>query len=366
MKNILILANSIVGLFSFRKEVVQALISEGYKVYISIPKGEEAKEQFFIDKGCTLIYQKIDRRGINPFKDLKLLYSYYKTIKSIKPVAVLTYTIKPNIYGGIAARINNIPQLANITGLGSSINGTGWLSKFSLFLYKIGLSKARIIFYQNQMIKNFCETNHIGTNGILLPGSGVNLDWHIYHPYPSNKSIITFLFIGRVMKDKGMDEFLSMVKYIRSRFDNVDFHILGDCEENYQQIFKQLQSDGLLKWHGSVSDIRPYIQSSHCTILPSYHEGMANVLLETCAAGRPIIASNINGCKEAIDDGVNGFLCEVRNAESLKEKVETFICLSSEKKAQMGVAARQKMEREFDRQIVVDKYLREIENLNIK
>lgn len=363
MKSILILANSIVGLFSFRKEVVQALIDEGYRVYISIPRGEELKEQYFIDKGCSLLYQHIDRRGINPFHDLKLLYSYYKTIRRIKPVVVLTYTIKPNIYGGIASRMNNVPQLANITGLGSSINGTGWLAKFSLILYKLGLSRARTIFYQNEMIKTFCNKNHIGKNGILLPGSGVNLEWHDFHPYPSNESIITFLFIGRVMKDKGIDEFLSMVKRIRSKYENVDFHILGDCEENYQAVLIQYQNDGLLKWHGNVSDIRPYIKSAHCTILPSYHEGMANVLLETCAAGRPIIASNINGCKEAIDDGVNGFLCEARNAENLIEKVEAFLVLPYKEKIQMGKAARKKVEKEFDRQIVVSKYLKEIEQI---
>lgn len=363
MKSILILANSIVGLFSFRKEVVQALIDEGYRVYISIPRGEEVKEQYFIDKGCSLLYQHIDRRGINPFHDLKLLYSYYKTIRRIKPVVVLTYTIKPNIYGGIASRMNNVPQLANITGLGSSINGTGWLAKFSLILYKLGLSRARTIFYQNEMIKAFCNKNHIGKNGILLPGSGVNLEWHDFHPYPSNESIITFLFIGRVMKDKGIDEFLSMVKRIRSKYENVDFHILGGCEENYQAVLIQYQNDGLLKWHGNVSDIRPYIKSAHCTILPSYHEGMANVLLETCAAGRPIIASNINGCKEVIDDGVNGFLCETRNAENLIEKVEAFLVLPYKEKIQMGKAARKKVEKEFDRQIVVSKYLKEIEQI---
>ena len=361
MKNILILANSISGLFSFRKEVVQALIEKGYKVYISVPNGEKDKEQFFVDNGCTLIFHNIDRRGTNPLKDLKLLHNYCKIIKTINPITILTYTIKPNIYGGIAARINKVPQLANITGLGSSLNGTGWISRFSLFLYKLGLSKSHTVFYQNQMIKTFCEKNYIGKNGILLPGSGVNLDWHTYHPYPSEESVITFLFIGRIMKDKGIEEFLAMAKYIRLKYGNVAFHILGGCEENYQSILNELQNDGILKWHGNVSDIRPYIKSAHCTILPSYHEGMANVLLETCAAGRPVIASNISGCKEAVDDGINGFLCEVRNIESLKEKVEVFINLNHKDKEQMGLLARKKVEKEFDRQIVVKEYLKEIE-----
>lgn len=364
MKKILVLANSIVGLFSFRKEVVKSILSEGYKVYISVPKGEKDKEQYFINEGCILIHQEIDRRGTNPIRDLNLLLDYHKLIRTINPIAVLTYTIKPNIYGGFAARINNVPLLANITGLGSSINGTGFLSKISLQLYKVGLSKAHTIFYQNQQIRDFCSEHNIkGKNNILLPGSGVNLNWHLLQPYPTKESIINFLFIGRIMKDKGIEEFLSMVEHVNAKYDNVNFQVLGSCEEDYKKILNKYQNEGFLQWYSHVSDVRPFIKLSHCTILPSYHEGMANVLLESCAAGRPIITTNINGCKEAVDDGVNGFLCEVKNSKSLIEKVERFIKLSHEEKTSMGLAARKKVEREFDRNIVVNTYLKEIRNI---
>lgn len=363
MKKVLILANSIDGLYSFRKEVIKAIISIGLDIYISVPIGNKDKEDYFLNEGCKIEHQVVDRRGTNPINDIKLLLSYKKLIKKIKPNIVLTYTIKPNIYGGLAARFENVPQLANITGLGSSINNKGITQKIAVFLYKIGLSKATSVFYQNTSIKHFCQLNHIGKNGILLPGSGVDLDWHSYQEYPASNEIIKFLFIGRIMRDKGIDEFITMVKYIKPRYPNVEFHLLGSCEDNYQNTLEQLQKEDLLYWHGSVSDVRPFIKDSHCTIHPSYHEGMANVLLESCAAGRPIIASNINGCKEAIDNGINGFLCEVNNSDDLVEKVETFINLPHKNKLEMGVSARRKMETEFDRKIVINSYLEEIRKI---
>lgn len=365
MDKILILANSIDGLFSFRKEVVAAILSNGYNVYISVPKGNTEKEDYFIKIGCKINHQDIDRRGTNPLHDFSLFLSYMKLIKSIQPSLILTYTIKPNIYGGLAARVNNIPQLANITGLGSSINNKGITNKIATILYRVGLSKARTIFYQNQSIKDFCKKNHIGNSGILLPGSGVDLNWHSFHPYPDKNNPLKFIFIGRVMKDKGIDEFITMVQKIKSKYPDIEFNILGECEEDYRVILNKLQKNNLLHWHGAVSDVRPFIKNSHCTILPSYHEGMANVLLESCAAGRPIIASNINGCKETVDDGINGLLCEAKNSEDLINKVEIFINLSHKTKSEMGTAARKKVEKEFDRKIIIDEYLKEIKkNIN--
>lgn len=362
-QKILILSNSIDGLFSFRKEVVKTILSKGYEVYISVPKGNTEKEEYFIKEGCLIEYLFIDRRGINPIQDLKLFFRYKTLMKKIKPSVVLTYTIKPNIYGGFAARCVHIPQLANITGLGSSINNDGIIQKIALILYKLGLYKTAITFYQNNTIKEFCEKNRIGKKGILLPGSGVDLKWNPFQEYPTEIPL-KFLFIGRVMKDKGIDEFISMANYIRSKYSTyVEFHVLGGCEENYKDILLDLQKKQIIYWHGFVSDIRPYIKDSHCTILPSYHEGMANVLLESCAAGRPIIASNISGCKEIINDGINGFLCEARNSNSLIEKVELFISLPNNVKAEMGFAARKKVENEFDRNLVIETYMEEIENI---
>lgn len=361
MKNtILILANSIGGLYSFRKEVVAAIMEEGYKVIISCPPAEGIKADYFSNLGCEIVETAVDRRGTNPMQDLKLIGHYRKMIRKYQPVAVLTYTIKPNVYGGIAARICHVPQLANITGLGDAIENPGVLQKFTIFMYRFGLRKARKVFYQNSSIQEFCQKHHIGKDGHLLPGSGVNLDWHTFQEYPAENTKMKFLFIGRVMKDKGVAEFFKMAEVLHSKYPQIEFHILGRCEENYEKQLKELQEKGILIWDGSVPDVRPFIKDSWATIHPSYHEGMANVLLETCAAGRPVIACNINGCKEAIDDGINGYVCKVKDMNDLTEKVERFILLPYEQKVQMGLAARNKVEREFDRNLVINAYLEEI------
>ena len=360
---ILILSNSIDGLFLFRKEVINAIIASKYKVFISAPKGDKDKECYFQNLGCILIPETIDRRGTNPLKDFILFVNYYRLLKKIKPLAVLTYTIKPNIYGGLAARLSNIPQLANITGLGSGIHRNGILQRFTRTLYKVGLSQAQVVFYQNRSIMKFCAEYGIGRNGVLLPGSGVNLQWHKKQKYPDIDKPIKFLFIGRIMEEKGVNEFLEMAKYVKERFSHVEFHLLGACEENYEDKLLQLQNADIIKWHGAVSDVRPYIKESHCIVLPSYHEGMANVLLEASACSRPVITSNIDGCKEIVDDGITGYICAVKNTRSLIDKVIAFIALPYEEKVIMGEKAREKVEKEFDRQIIVENYLNVIDCL---
>ena len=358
--SVLVLTNSLGGLYSFRKEVIAAIVNDGYYVVISTPHDLKEKEDYFCSLGCEFEFTEIDRRGTNPLRDLSIIRQYKKLIRKTRPSVILTYTIKPNIYGGIAARHLHVPQMANITGLGTAIENPGLLQKFTIFMYRFGLYKTNKVFYQNSSIEKFCQQHHIGKDGYLLPGSGVNLKWHTFQDYPLEENTMKFNFIGRVMKDKGIEELFKMAKQIHQQYSKIEFHILGDCEEHYEEQLKALQDEGVVNWHGAVPDVRPYIKDSWCTIHPSYHEGMANVLLETCAAGRPIIACDINGCKEAVDDGVNGYLCKVKDADDLTEKVERFINLPYEQKVEMGIAARKKVEREFDRQIVVDAYLDEL------
>lgn len=362
--SILILTNSLGGLFSFRKEVVKALIDDGFDVSIACPPQTSKKGDYFKEIGCSVIDISMERRGTNPLNDFSLFKQYRKIMRNLKPVAVLTYTVKPNVYGGLAARWSHIPQLANITGLGDAIENPGLLQKFTVFMYGFGLKKAQKVFYQNVSIQEFCQKHKIGKQGQLLPGSGVNLEWHTFKEYPAQDQIMKFNFIGRVMKDKGVEEYFEMAKTIRQKYPNTEFHILGRCEEKYEGLLKQLQDEGTIIWHGSVPDVRPYIKDSFATIHPSYHEGMANVLLETCAGGRPVIACDINGCKEAIDEGVNGFICKVKDVKDLTEKVERFINLPYDKKVEMGLAARKKVEREFDRNLVIAAYMDEIKKIN--
>ena len=219
------------------------------------------------------------------------------------------------------------------------------------------------MFFQNQTNRDFCVSHGVtGEHTVLLPGSGVNLEHHQLQPYPEDGKI-KFLFISRLLKDKGTDEFFEMARVIKKRYPNTEFQILGWCEGNYQQQLDELVKEGIINYLGSTSDVRPYLAKVHCTIMPSYHEGMSNVNLESAANGRSVITTDVSGCRETVDDGVTGYLVKPRNAEDLISKVERFILLPYEEKVAMGCAARAKMEREFDRKIVVDAYLNAIKNL---
>ncbi|MEC2073413.1 glycosyltransferase family 4 protein [Alkalihalophilus marmarensis] len=359
MKKVLILANNDVGLYKFRRELIQELV-KNYEVYISLPYGEFIPHLKEI--GCKFFETEISRRGTNPITDLKLLLNYKKIIKKVDPDVVLTYTIKPNVYGGLACRMNRVPFIANITGLGSAVENGGILQKITLLLYRIALRKAKCVFFQNEENRSFLiKRKIINGKNKLLPGSGVNLDYYSLIDYPSD-AVINFLFIARIMKEKGIEQFLDAACCIKDKFPNTKFHILGFCEEAYQKKLKDLQDKGIIIYHGMKSDVREFQRISHCTIHPSYYpEGMSNVLLESAASGRPIITTNRSGCKEIVEDRKSGYLIEPENSEDLIEKVEMFLKLNYEEKKIMGLTGRAKVEKEFDRQYVLDAYLQEIE-----
>ena len=357
--SILVLTNNIGGLHSFRKEVMRAIVDAGYEVYISEPDDDE-RVHYFEQLGCYIIKTDFDRRGMSPLADFKLMLTYWRLIKNIKPIAVLSYTIKPNVYGGIACRITRTPLLANVTGLGDAIENGGWLQKLTVALYKIGLQKAKCVFFQNRTNKEFCENHNIvGSKGILLTGSGVNLLHHQYQELPPD-GVIKFLFISRLLKDKGTEEFFEMARTIKGRYPNTEFQILGWCEGDYKQQLDDLVNNHIVNYLGSTSDVRPYLRDVHCTIMPSYHEGMSNVNLESAANGRPVITTNVPGCQETVDDGRTGYLVNARDAKSLTSAVERFVNLPYGQKVIMGKNARDKVEKEFDRQIVIDAYLKEV------
>ncbi len=360
---ILILTNSINGLFNFRKEVVLSLMDEGYKVIISTPDEYNERHAFFEEKGCSIVKTQFNRRSKNPLYDLKLLLSYIRLLREIKPKAVLTYTIKPNVYGGLACRLLKMPQIVNVTGLGDAIENEGWVKHITLMLYKLGTKKAWRIFFQNKSNLVFFVKNGFDANkSVLLPGSGVNLLRHNYQPYPPC-GIIKFLYAGRLLKDKGVEEYFKMAELIKRDFSNVEFGIVGKIEDNYKKQMENLVSNDIIKYYGLVPDVRPFYRNSHCVVLPSYHEGMSNVNLESAANGRPVITTNVPGCKETVDDKVTGYLCLPMSVEDLTEKVKQFIQLPYEAKQNMGKAARLKVEREFDRQIVVKAYMDAINQL---
>lgn len=360
---VLVLANFGMGLHNFRKELLEKLVEQDVEVFLSFPRDEYVPKLEKI--GCNFLDTKIDRRGTNPFKDIKLFIQYIKRIKKIKPDVVLTYTIKPNVYGGLVCRMLNVPYISNITGLGSSIENEGLIQKITLNLYKHSLKETSCVFFQNEVNQNFFQNNNI-VNGKtrLIPGSGVNLNEHRFEQYPISDERIDFLFIGRLMKAKGILELLDAAKKVKGMHPHVHFNLVGGSEENFNEKLNELEKQQIIKYHGQQENVHSFIKDSHATILPSYHEGLANVLLESASTGRPVLASRIPGCIETFEEDKTGIGFEAKNTESLYEAIMKFIELPYKEKKEMGLAARMKMEREFDRKIVINAYIEEINLLN--
>lgn len=343
---------------------MKALRDRGHEILISAPFDE--KRHYFEDIGCKLLDTQFNRRGTNPVKDLGLMLRYKKLLKRLSPDVVLSYTIKPNLYGGMACQLCGIPQIVNVTGLGSAVENPGWLQRLTILLYKVGLRRAHTVFFQNRANMEFCDAHGmIGhSHRVLIPGSGVNLHYHQLQTYPTEDKPLWFIFISRLLREKGIDEYLYAAECVRAKYPHTEFHILGACEEAYEARLEDMQNKGIIVYHGQQSDIRSFLARTHCTIHPSFYpEGMSNVLLESCAAGRPIITTDRPGCGEIVDDGVNGYIVKQQDTDDLVEKIERFIALPYEQKRQLGVAARKKVEREFDRNIVVRAYLDAIAGL---
>ena len=363
---ILVLSNSLVGLHSFRKEVFQRFRDLGWEVYISSPiKGLEEKVDGLKNIGCHIIDTIFDRQGMNPIADVKLMLYYRRLIKQVKADVVLSYTIKPNLYGGLATALCKVPQIANVTGLGAAVEYPGVLQKFTILLYKVCMRKTHLVFFQNDANRQFCiQRGMVKGRTRLIPGSGVNLSFHSLKPYPQESEPVRFLFISRIRREKGIDEYLAAAEVIRKDYPNTEFHILGGCEGDYEERLRCMTDQGIVVYHGAQSDVRPFIANASCLIHPSFYpEGMSNVLLEACAAGRPVITTDRPGCGEIVDEGKTGFIVRQQDADDVIAKVHKFLSLSYDERKTMGLAARQKVEREFDREIVVKAYEEEIAKL---
>src|SRR5699024_2243986 len=294
----------------------------------------------------------------------KLLSKYNKIIKKIKPAAVLSYTVKPNIYGGLVCRRYNIPFFPNVTGLGTAVENESGIQKLLIGMYRLAYKQATCIFFQNEENKKFFKDKNIKIRkSKVIPGSGVNTQHFSLLPYPSDDKV-HFMFISRIMKEKGIEQYLDAAKYIKNKYPSTEFHVLGFCEEVYEDALTKLHEERVIQYHGMQKDVREFHKISHCTVHPTYYpEGMSNVLLESAASGRPIITTNRSGCREIVEDGVNGYIVEQQNSQDLINKIEQFLNLPYKVKEEMGRLGRFKVEKEFDRQIVVDTYIYEINKL---
>ena len=329
MKKLLILANSDSAIFKFRSELI-AELSKQFHIGIGIPFGQymeliKNEEYEFFDI-------PINRHGLNPFEDLRLLKRYRKLIGA--------------------------------SGLGSALEKKGLLQKLLRGMYRRAMKGEHTIFFQNAHGREFFVEHNIGSEGQyrLLPGSGVNLERFKLLPYPEDNKV-KYFFIARVIKEKGIEEFLSVARRFRQEEKNAEFHICGACEEAYEEILKEADAQDMIVYHGLVKDMRAIYEESSCIVLPSYYpEGQSNVLLEGAASGRPLITTDHPGCREAVDDGVSGYLVRKRDKDDLYGKACNILFMTAEERRNMGLMGRKKMEKEFDRNIVIDAYKKRLKD----
>ena len=350
---VMFVANKDITLFLFRKELIQKVLDDKHEVVILCPDGPKMK--YFIGLGCKHINIPIDRRGKNPIKEINTIRLINKSIKIVKPDVVFTYTIKPNLYIGLIRRIKKFKFVPTITGLGTAVNNKGLLSRALKLVYKISFKNAYQIFFQNKTnLEWFKAKISQKSKAVLVEGSGVNLNHFTFREMQDTK-VTTFLFLGRIMKDKGIDELIEASTQLKDKYkDDIQIRVAGFFEEDYKEIFDTLRE--VIDYVGYLDDTREELINCTALVLPSYHEGLSNVLLEAQATGRPVIASNIPGCMETFIDGVSGFAVQSKNARDLADKMEAYHLLTYTDKVLMGKNGRLNIENKFNRENIIKTY----------
>jgi len=369
---IALVANSTWNIYNFRLNVIDKLLAEGHSVIVIAPIDEylEYKEKY--PKVNHLSLRTLDRDSTNPFKDLILVAELVRRYRLLRPDLILHYTNKPNIFGGIAAKIVGIPSIAMVTGLGYAFIHNGWIKKITTLLYRaIGGFHKKFIFENIEDRELFEELKIIKAGqGVSIKGCGVNTTY--FSPYPNGvvkaQDEVIFTFIGRLLYDKGIKEFVLAAKSIKAKYPKVSFWIVGELDlENPATIDKEdlieWTANDIVYYHGFQRDVRPYIAKSDCIVLPSYREAIPRTITEGMAMGKPVITTDTAGCREAVDIGQNGFLAEVKNTDSLRDTFEQFINLSSEERHKMGEAGRKKALDEFDDRKIASAIYSEIEKI---
>ena len=365
---IALLTNNDDDVYCFRKELIEALIADGYEMLISCPDGPK----FELMKDIPYIYDNpdIDRRGTNPVKDFGLLMHYRKLFKKYRPAVVLTYTAKPNVYASIAAHWMDIPVINNLTGLGSVVNESGMKQAFIMWLFKLAYQKSACMMFQNATnMQVAIDQAMVKGDYKLIPGSGVNTDRYPLQPYPAggdgkDGEPIVFNYIGRVLHDKGVDDYIEAAKRIKAKYPQTEFNMLGFIEPteiHYEEDLRILGEQGIVMYRGSQKDVMPWVARAHATIHPStYGEGMSNVLLESASMGRFIITTNNPGCQETLEHEKTGFIYQGGNVDALVETIERFLAMPNETRQKMGEAGRERVKALFSREFVIKAYKEKI------
>lgn len=375
---IALLTNNDDDVYCFRLELIQAIIKAGYRIIISCPDGPkfDVMEECGLHKGIEYIYDNppIDRRGTSIRNDLKLIKHYRKLFKTYNPTVVLTYTAKPNIYASIVASRLHIPVINNVTGLGSVIKEKGIKRSFIMWLFRKAYRKSACIMFQNSTNMRLAQKlGWVKGECKLIPGSGVALDRYPIQDYPDggdgvNGPAVVFNYIGRILKDKGVDDYIEAAKIVKRKYPKTEFNMIGfiePSESHYEKDLMELENQEIVFYRGSQKDVRPWIKRSHAIIHPStYGEGMSNVLLENASSGRLIITTDNPGCKETVNDCISGFIYPGGNVVELVKKIETVVRdMPNNTRRMMGIEGRKKVEAEFSRDIVINAYLKKIKEL---
>jgi glycosyltransferase involved in cell wall biosynthesis len=364
-----IVVNSAWAAYNFRFNLAKSLLNEGFEVVFIIPFDGKYSERLQLDFECCNL--NINPNSLNLFKELKTLFNLYIIYKKVKPNLICHFTIKLNIYGSIASYLCGFPSIANITGLGSAFLNKGLFKFIAKFLYKFSLSFSSKVFLQNNDdLQYFLDEKVIDKSKIeLLPGSGVDLKKFKYNPTIKNKRF-TFLMISRVIKDKGIYEYIEAIKIVRkiSKYNSIVFQILGEVNSAHNLAIDKSQIDqwsdeGLIEYMGTSDQVENYIIGCNCVVLPSYREGMPRAILEGFAIGRPCIVSDVAGCREIVEHKKNGLICEVKSSEDLANKMVTMLELSDHTREKYGKNGRKKIENNFDEKNVINLYLKSIRNI---
>lgn len=368
---IALLTNNDDDIYCFRKELIEGLINEGYEMLISCPNGPK----FDLMRDIPFRYDDpvIDRRGTNVIADAKLFLHYRKLFKNERPDVVLTYTAKPNVYASIAARSLNIPYINNVTGIGSVVNMTGLKKNFILWLFKLAYKGAACVMFQNSTnMKLAVDSGMVKGDYKLIPGSGVDLNRYPLQTYPDGGdgiegNTVVFNYIGRILHDKGVDDYIEAAKRIKKKYPNTEFNMIGfiePTENHYEKELADLQKQGIVYYRGSQKDVKPWVKRAHAIIHPStYGEGMSNVLLENASSGRFLITTDNPGCKETVINGKSGYIYHGGNVDELIESITNFLNLDNDTRKSMGIEGRKHVESNFSREIVVDAYKEKIEKI---
>ena len=337
--------------YQFRRDLVLSLLKD-YLVTICTPFN--GRQEDFINFGCKVIETPFERRGINPRQERELYQKYLEILEEEKPDFVMTYSIKPNVYGGMACAKLNIPYAINVQGLGTAFEKPG-MRQVAGALYKKACKQAKVVFFENKEDENYFCNHGIAARKqcVTLPGAGVNTSYFKYTE-PEEHDKFHFLYLGRIMKEKGVNELFEAMRWINEEYPNTVLDIVGFAEEDHNQAIAELVEDGIAVFHGFQTDPRPYYAMADCVVLPSYHEGMSNVLLEAAAIGRMIITTDTSGCREAVDLDKTGYLSIKGSSVSVYREMKKVLNMTFEERKEAGLLARAKMISEFEKEKVVE------------